>query len=473
VCREQKTAEAGCPQEDTVEPEDSVGVRSPAEPDNGEGTGALHESILMWENMERACKRVVKNKGASGVDGMKWTELEQYVEEKGQALIDSIRDGSYKPKPVLRCEIEKPDGGTRTLGIPTCIDRMVQQMATQKLSEVFEPTFSNSSYGFRPGRSAQQAIMKARELYDAGYKQVVDIDLAKYFDTVNHGMLIEMIREQVQDEQVIRLIKLFLKSGIMSSGLVSPTVEGVPQGGPLSPLLSNVYLTRFDKLLEARGLQFVRYADDCNIYVKSRRAALRVMEHCKSYLEGKLKLKVNEEKSAVGSPMRLKFLGFSLSQSRGTGIRPHKKAITRLMKRIRELTDRNQGHKTYQTIFAELKEYLVGWLGYYAIADMQSLMIRTDGWIRRRIRQIFWKRWKRIRTRYKSLRKLGVCQEQACQWANTRKGYWRIAGSSVLSTTLTKERLEKNGLVNLSEIYEAKHRKFVEPPDTERYVRVV
>jgi len=443
------------------------------EPENGAGTGALFESILLWENMERACKRVVKNKGASGVDGMKWTELKQYVEENGQTLIRSIRDGSYKPKPVLRCEIEKPDGGTRSLGIPTCVDRMVQQMLTQKLSEVFEPTFSDSSYGFRPGRSAQQAIRKTRELYDAGYTHVVDIDLAKYFDTVNHGLLIEMVREQIKDEQVIRLIKLFLKSGTMAGGLVSPTRDGVHQGGPLSPLLSNVYLTRFDKLLEARGLQFARYADDCNIYVKSRRAALRVMEHCKEYLEGKLKLKVNEQKSTVGSPMRLKFLGFSLSPSKGTGIRPHKKTIIRLKKRIRELTDRNQGHKTYQVIFDEVKEYLVGWLGYYAIADMKGLMTEIDGWIRRRIRQIFWKRWKRVKTRYKSLRKLGVSHEQAYQWANTRKGYWRTAGSGILNTTLTNERLEKHGLINLSEAYEKKHRKFVEPPDTERYVRVV
>lgn len=473
MCREQKTAEAGCPQEDTVEPEGTEGARSPTEPENGEGTGALIGSILLWENVERACNRVVKNKGASGVDGMKWTELEQYVEKEGQTLIESIRNGSYRPKPVLRCEIDKPDGGTRMLGIPTVIDRMVQQMVTQKLNEVFEPTFSDSSYGFRPGRSAQQAIKKARKLYDAGYRHVVDIDLAKYFDTVNHGLLIEMIREHIQDEQVIRLVKFFLKSGIMSDGLVSPTVDGVPQGGPLSPLLSNVYLTRFDKVLEARGLQFVRYADDCNIYVKSRRAALRVMEHCKEYLEGKLKLKVNEEKSMVGSPMSLKFLGFSLSPSKGTGIRPHKKTIIRLKKRIRELTDRNQGHKSYQDIFTQVKEYLMGWLGYYAIADMKGLMAEIDGWMRRRIRQIFWKRWKRVKTRYKSLRKLGVSHEQAYQWANTRKGYWRTAGAHILSTTLTNERLERNGLINLSKLYEEKHRKFIEPPDTERYVLVV
>lgn len=466
MCGEQKTAEAGWPSEDTVEPEGTTGARSMMEPDNGEGTGALFECVLRWENVMRACKRVVKNKGAAGIDGMKWSELEQYIEENGSALIERIRRGTYKPVPVLRCEIDKPDGGTRMLGIPTVIDRMVQQMLAQELNKIYEPTFSDGSYGFRPGRSAQQAIRKARELYSEGYRHVVDIDLAKYFDTVNHGILIEMVREQIQDEQVIRLIKLFLKSGVMSDGLVSPTIEGVPQGGPLSPLLSNVYLTRFDKLLEARGLHFVRYADDCNIYVRSRRAALRVMDHCKEFLEAKLKLKVNEQKSEVGSPMKLKFLGFSLSQSKGTGIRLHGRTKERFKKKIRELTNRNQGNNSYQVIFEKIKEYVIGWLGYYAIADMKRFIEEMDGWIRRRIRQIFWKRWKRVRTRYKNLRTLGVSHEQAYQWSNTRKGYWRTAGSHILTTTLTNERLWKHGLVNLSVIYEQKHRMFIEPLGT-------
>jgi group II intron reverse transcriptase/maturase len=335
--REQKTAKAGYPCEGMVETESNKGARSivlleTAEKD-GAGTESLLETVLHRDNLNAAYKRVKQNGGAAGVDGMTVEKMLPYLKEHKDELLESIRNGKYKPQPVRRVEIPKPDGGVRLIGVPTVIDRMIQQALVQVLQPIFEPTFSDNSYGFRPNRSAQQAIKKAKEYYQQGYTQVVDIDLAKYFDTVNHDLLIGMIREQIKDEAVIKLIRKFLKSGVMANGLLSPTTEGTPQGGNLSPLLSNIYLTSFDRMLESRGHKFVRYADDSNIYVKSRRAAERVMTSCTKYLEGKLKLKVNQEKSKTGSPLKLKFLGFSLYKiGKKTGIRPHQKSIKRFGK---------------------------------------------------------------------------------------------------------------------------------------------
>jgi group II intron reverse transcriptase/maturase len=381
-------------------------------------------------------------------------ELQPYLAGSYRELCESIRGGWYKPAPVRRVEIPKPDGGKRQLGIPTVIDRMVQQTLVQILQPIFEPTFSGSSYGFRPGRSAHQAIERARGYYEEGNTWVVDLDVEKYFDTVNHDLLIKMVRETVKDEAVIGLIKKFLKSGIMADGIVSQREQGTPQGGNLSPLLSNIYLTKFDLMLEERGHKFVRYADDCNIYVKSRRAAERVMEGCVKFLEGKLKLKVNRKKSAVGSPVKLKFLGFSLYRSKeGVRIRVHEKPLKRLVERLKALTSRKRSG-TIEGILEELTVLLQGWLGYYSIADIKMYLKWISEWLRRRIRQIYWKRWKRVRTRTVNLIQLGINQEQAIQWANTRKGYWRTAGSRILSTTLTNHYLESLGFPNLVKRYE-------------------
>lgn len=422
-----------------------------------DGVGALLESMLGKDNMNRAYKRVKQNGGAAGIDGMTVEEMLPYLKEHKEELLEQIRSGRYKPKPVRRVEIPKPDGGVRMLGVPTVIDRMVQQALVQVLQPIFEPIFSDSSFGFRPGRSAHQAVRRAKEYYKQGYTQVVDIDMAKYFDTVNHDLLIGMVKEQVKDETITALIRRFLKSGVMANGMVNPTREGTPQGGNLSPLLSNIYLTNFDRLLEARGHKFVRYADDCNIYVKSRRAAERVMVSCTRYLEGKLKLKVNQEKSRTGSPKELKFLGFSLYKIKGeTGIRPHPKAIRRFQDKVREITSRKRG-VAIGKVLHELKVFTMGWLGYYSLADMKGRISALNQWIRRRIRMYLWKQWKRVGARFRNLKQLGIPKGKAWEWANTRKGYWRAANSWILTRSLTNEYLASIGYDDISIRYEALH----------------
>ncbi|MDR1587668.1 MAG: group II intron reverse transcriptase/maturase, partial [Treponema sp.] len=369
------------------------------------------------------------------VDGMRVEELQPYLIKHYRELCESIRGGWYKPAPVRRVEILQP---------------------------IFEQAFSDSSYGFRPGRSAHQAIERAKGYYEEGNTYVVDLDLEKYFDTVNHDLLIKMVRETVKDEAVIGLIKKFLKSGVMAEGIVSQRElglksAGTPQGGNLSPLLSNIYLTKFDKMLEERGHKFVRYADDCNIYVKSRRAAERVMEGCVRFLEGKLKLKVNRKKSAVGSPLELKFLGFSLYRSKeGVRIRIHEKPLKRLMDRLKALTSRKRGGKMGR-ILEELTQLLIGWLGYYSIADLKAHVQRISGWLKRRIRQMYWKRWKRARTRYENLIQLGIPKDQAWPWANTRKGYWHTADTPILKRSLTNRYLESIGFPDVLKRFEMLH----------------
>ena len=457
MCKEQKTGKPDCPCEGKLETESSKEVRSVAELESAKknGAGSLLERILDKDNLNAAYKRVKQKGGAAGIDGMTVEEMLPYLKENQEAFKASVRGGWYKPKAVRRVEIPKPDGGKRQLGIPTVVDRMLQQAMVQILQPIFEPTFSESSYGFRPGRSTHQAIKKSKEYYEAGYTRVVDIDLAKYFDTVNHDILIGMVSEQVKDKMVLQLIRKYLKSGVMAEGIVRPTSEGTPQGGNLSPLLSNIYLTRFDRMLESRGHKFVRYADDCNIYVKSQRAAERVMESSVKYLEGKLRLKVNREKSCTGSPLRLKFLGFSLYKTgKGTGIRPHEKSVKRFKETVKKLTSRKQG-KSIEVILKNLEKYTTGWLGYYGISDMKSRVQTLNEWIRRRIRQIFWKQWKRIKARYKNLQRLGVKAGKAWEWANSRIGYWRVAGSWILSTTLTNEHLTSIGYDDIGKRYEA------------------
>jgi group II intron reverse transcriptase/maturase len=457
--RKQKTEKSDCPCKDRLETENSMGVPSVARLETKENDGAeeLLEKVLDRDNLNRAYKRVKQNGGAAGIDGMTVNEMLPYLKENREDFIQSIKAGEYKPQAVKRVEIPKPNGDVRKLGVPTVIDRMVQQAIIQVLQPIFEKVFSDSSYGFRPKRSAHGAIKQAKEYYEQGYRYVVDLDLAKYFDTVNHDMLINMVREEVGDEQVIKLIRKFLKSGIMEEGIISPSTEGTPQGGNLSPLLSNIYLNKFDKLLESRGHKFVRYADDCNIYVKSKRAAERVMQNCIKYLEGKLKLKVNMEKSRTGKPTQIKFLGFSLYQIKGkVGIRPHEKSIKRFKDQIRKITSRKRG-RSIESILVELKRYTIGWLSYYSLADMSGKMKAFSNWIRCRIRMYIWKQWKKVKTRFNNLKRLGVEKSIAWMWANTRKGYWRIANSGILFTSLTNEYLASLGYDDISKRYKVLH----------------
>ena len=388
MLREQKTEKSGWPCEGMVETENNKGVRSKTslESADKDGATALLEKVLERDNLNKAYKRVKANGGGAGIDNMTVYEMLPYLKEHNGELIKAIKQGKYKPKPVRRVEIPKPDGGKRLLGVPTVIDRMIQQAIVQVLQPIWEKKFSDSSYGFRPNRSAQQAIKKAKGYYEQGYKYVVDIDLAKYFDTVNHDLLMKMVREEVKDKELLTLIRSFLKSGVIENGIVRDTDMGTPQGGNLSPLLSNVYLTAFDRMLEARGHKFVRYADDCNIYLKSQRAAERVMTSVTTFLESKLKLKVNIEKSKVGSPLRLKFLGFSLYKTgKKTGIRVHQKPMMKFKEKVKQITSRKRGRAIAQ-ILKELKLFTTGWLNYYSLADMQTKIKDLNQWIRRRIR---------------------------------------------------------------------------------------
>ena len=458
MLREQKTSKKGCPCQDMLEAESNKGARSVATLEFAkENRVNLLEEILDRNNLNAAYAQVLRKKGTGGVDGMQVGDLKQWLKENKEEFLESLRKGNYIPQPVRRVEIPKPDGGTRKLGIPTVLDRLIQQAIAQVMTPIFEKIFSARSYGFRPGRNARQAIKQAEAYYREGYAKVVDIDLAQYFDTVNHDMLINMLREEVKEERVIALIRRYLKSGVMEGGIVSPSTSGTPQGGNLSPLLSNIYLTKFDQLLEKRGHKFLRYADDCNIYVRTERAAKRVMENCVKFLEGKLKLQVNRRKSQVGSPLKVKFLGFSLHKVvRKIGIRPHGKVLKRFKEKIKEITSRSRG-RSIQNILQELRKYTTGWLSYFSIANMRTQMQEINKWIRSRLRMYLWKQWKRISTRFMNLQKLGLDRNRAWQYANTRLGYWRVAGSAILKRTLTDKYLESLGYMNIAKKYEVFH----------------
>jgi len=451
IQRKQTTSYEGCLSEVGVEPRGMTGAQRilPAETDgqdNGKaGTFGLLERVLSRENLNAAYKQVVRNKGSHGIDGMKVDELLPYLKENGNKLIEELKAGTYRPKPVRRVEIPKPDGGVRLLGIPTVIDRMLQQAIAQVLTPIFDPGFSDNSFGFRPGRSAHQAIKRAQEYMNEGYDWVVDIDLAKYFDTVNHDKLMALVARKVKDKRVLKLIREYLKAGVMINGVVIDTEDGCPQGGPLSPLLSNIMLDELDKELEKRGHKFCRYADDCNIYVRSRKAAERTMRSVTEFLEGPLKLKVNREKSAIDRPWKRKFLGFSFYHGReGIRIRVHPKSIKRVREKIRDITARSNGMSMDYRLL-KLKQLIKGWVNYFRIADMKSLVRELDEWTRRRLRMCIWKQWKKVRTRFRNLMKLGLDRQEAWMFANTRKSYWRIANSPILSRTITNERLKKRG----------------------------
>ena len=444
-------------QKDRVELEEYVGAPSISltieKQQNAENkyTNGLFERIIDRNNLNQAFKRVRANKGSHGVDGMKVDELLQYLKENGASLRQSLLEGSYKPNPVRRVEIPKPDGKKRPLGIPTAVDRVIQQAIAQVLNPIFEEKFSDNSYGFRPNRSAHQAIRKCKEYMDKGYKWAVDIDLEKYFDTVNHDKLIGLVYKEVKDVRVIALIRKYLQAGVMERGIFNTSQKGVPQGGNLSPLLSNVMLNELDKELEKRGLHFCRYADDCNIYLKSKKSAYRVMASITRFIEEDLKLKVNKDKSKVDRPWKLKYLGFTFYPKKGEmGIRVHQNSVKKLKCKLKEITGRSNA-MSMELRAIKLRQVIVGWVNYFKLADMKSTLKTLDEWLRRRIRLCYWKQWKRIKTKHDNLKRLGIDEYKAWEYANTRKGYWRISHSPILARTLTNKYLKEQGFITLTE----------------------
>lgn len=410
------------------------------------------ERILSRDNLLSALKRVEKNKGSHGVDEMPVKSLRAHILQNWQEIRNSIKDGTYEPMPVRRVEIPKPNGGVRLLGIPTVTDRFVQQAIAQILTPIYDPTFSEHSYGFRPRRRAHDAVREARQYIEEGYRWVIDMDLEKFFDKVNHDMLMGLLAKRVKDKTILKLIRKYLESGIMINGVETISEEGVPQGGPLSPLLSNIMLDELDKELEERGHKFVRYADDCNIYVKTKKAGLRVKSSITTFIEKKLKLKVNEEKSAVDRPWKRKFLGFSFTSNRNPKIRIAKESIKRAKSRIKELTSRSKPIPLELRI-EKLNEYLVGWCGYFALADTPTPFKQLDEHIRRRLRMCLWKQWKLPKTKIKRLISLGVPREKAHEWGNSRKKYWRISNSPILHTTLNLKFWRNQKLKSLLDRY--------------------
>ena len=453
--------EEGFLQRDSAEHEEYAGAQSAGGREGKEADGAdLLERILSRENLNKAYKRVRANKGAPGIDGMTVEDALPWFRQHRKELLDSIQAGKYKPQPVRRKEIPKPDGGVRELGIPTVIDRVIQQAIAQQLNPIFEPRFKDGSYGYRPNRSAQQAIQKVKEYAEQGYTTAVEIDLSKYFDTLNHELLMNMVREEVKDKRVTDLIKKYLKSGVMVEGLLVKTEEGSPQGGPLSPLLANIYLNKYDQEMTRRGVKVIRYADDIVILAKSKRAGERLLESSKRFLEGKLKLKLNTEKSKVVSVYSIrnfKFLGFALGKGReGVYIRVHAKSLKKAKQKLKELTSRSQG-RNVRKVMENVKAFIRGWLGYFGIANMKTTMQEWDGWLRRRIRMYIWKQWKKPSARVRNLMKLGMPQWMAYRNGNSQKGYWAVAGSGTLTHTITNERLVRAGYFSLSDRYESLH----------------
>jgi RNA-directed DNA polymerase len=413
----------------------------------------LMERILSRENLIEALKRVEKNKGSHGIDRMSVKSLRRHLYENWDTLCDSLRKGTYQPNPVRRVEIPKPNGGVRLLGIPTVIDRFIQQAIAQVLTPLFDPTFSEHSYGFRPNRRGHDAVRKARGYISEGYRWVIDMDLEKFFDKVNHDKLMGILASRIQDRLVLKLIRKYLQAGIMINGVVYDAEEGTPQGGPLSPLLSNILLDKLDKELERRGHKFVRYADDCNIYMKSKKAGERVMNSITCFIEQKLKLKVNRGKSAVDRPWKRKFLGFSFTSNKIPKVRIANESIKRLKAKIRDLTSRSKPIPMEVRI-EKLNQYLTGWCGYFALADTPSKFKEFDEWIRRRLRMVEWKQWKNPKTRVRKLKSLGVPDQKAYEWGNTRKKFWRIASSPILHKTLDNSYWSNRGLKSLYQRYE-------------------
>jgi RNA-directed DNA polymerase len=411
--------------------------------------GPSMEAIVERANLKKALVQVKRNKGAAGIDGMSVDDLPTYLKDHWLPIRSQLLEGTYKPQPVRRVEIPKASGGTRALGIPTVLDRFVQQAAMQVLQADWDGTFSETSFGFRPGRSAHQAVARAQAYIASGHGFVVDIDLEKFFDRVNHDILMGLVAKRVSDKRIRKLIRGFLTAGVLAEGLVSPTEEGTPQGGPLSPLLSNLMLDVLDKELEKRGHRFVRYADDCNIYVRSQRAGERVMASVEKFLAKRLRLKVNKAKSAVAKPSVRKFLGFSFTRSKQPRRRIAPQALARFKSRVHELTRRTRGASPKQ-IVKELSGYLVGWRGYFGFCETPAVLRELDQWLRRRLRAIAWKQWRSGPTRFAELRRRGVGRDLAAQSAGSPHGPWRLSNSPALTIALSNAFLGSLGLPSLA-----------------------
>jgi RNA-directed DNA polymerase len=459
--RKQKISQDTCHQESRAEPEGTDGgqtfmwITENNLTHTDRPAYGLLEQILSPSNLNRAFKRVRSNKGSGGIDKMEVESLRDHLVENKDQLLRSILDGKYRPNPVRRVEIPKENGKKRALGIPTVVGRVVQQAIAQVLSPIYEKQFSENSYGFRPGRNAHQALNKCRNYITEGYTYAVDMDLEKFFDTVNQSKLIEVLSRTVKDGRVVSLIHKYLNVGVVIRNKFEETETGVPQGGPLSPLLSNIMLNELDKELERRGHRFVRYADDLVILCKSKRSAERTLANIVPYIKNKLFLKINREKTVANYVQGIKFLGYSFYVVRGEGrLRVHRRSIAKMKERIRTLTSRSNGWG-YARRKDALRQYIIGWVNYFKLADMSKLLEGVDEWYRRRLRMVIWKQWKRIRTRYRHLIKLGINAYKAYVWANTRKGYWHIANSFILNRSVTTERLRRAGYVFFWDYYRA------------------
>ncbi len=420
--------------------------------DSGPEAEQLVEAVVERENLRLALKQVERNKGAAGVDNMTVEQLRAYLREHWPGIKAELLAGEYQPQPVRKVEIPKAGGkGMRMLGIPTVIDRLIQQALHQVLSPLFEPSFSESSYGFRPNRSAQQAVLKAREYVREGRRWVVDIDLEKFFDRVNHDILMSRLARRIKAKRVLRLIRRYLQAGMMSDGLTTARREGTPQGGPLSPLLSNILLDELDKELERRGHKFCRYADDCNIYVHSRSTGERVMKSVTHFLERRLRLKVNAEKSAVARPWERKFLGYSMTPNREPRLKVAKESVKRLKEKLREIFRRGRGRNLGKLIEGELTPLLRGWMNYFRLAEVKGIFEELDSWIRRKLRGLIWRQWKRPFTRLKGLIQRGLATVQARTSASNGRGSWWNAGAAHMHTAFPKSYFDRCGLLSLLE----------------------
>ena len=429
----------------TVVREDAEPVVAKCEPERPAVTNPLMEAVCERENLKKALRRVKANKGSPGVDGMTVEQLPEYLRAHWPQHRDELLRGTYRPSPVRRVEIPKPDGGVRKLGVPTALDRFVQQAVLQVLQPIFDPTFSDHSYGFRPGRSAHQAVAAAQKYLASGYRWVVDLDLEKFFDRVNHDLLMGRLAQRVTDTRVLKLVRAWLNAGVLENGLVSVTEEGTPQGGPLSPLLSNIVLHGLDCELERRGHRFARYADDCNVYVRSARAGHRVMASITLFITTRLKLKVNVAKSAVAAARERTFLGFSFTHGQRPKRRLADKTLVRFRARVRKLTRRVRGVSLHQMV-KELAAYVLGWRAYFGFCETPTILRRLDKWIRRRLRAVVWKQWTRPSTRFRELRKRGVNAKDAILTARSNRGPWRVTLTAALCWALPGAYFDSLGL---------------------------
>lgn len=418
-----------------------------------EDTSDLMSQVVSRPNLQLAYRRVMQNQGAAGVDGMPVDALKAHCKQHWPKIREALLSGKYQPQPVRQVEIPKAGGGKRLLGIPTVLDRLIQQAIHQVLQPIYDGIFSDSSYGFRPKRSAQQAVLKSREHVRSGYRWVVDMDLEQFFERVNHDMLMHRLWKQLPDKRLLKLIRRYLQSGMLVGGLVSPRSQGVPQGGPLSPLLSNILLDALDKELESRGHRFVRYADDCNVYVKSEAAGERVLLSLEKFLARRLKLKVNRQKSAVARPWARKFLGYSFTRHRAAKLKVAPASIKRLKTKLRWLFRQGRGCSIIKTL-KRLRPILRGWLEYFKYSEVKGVFEELDGWLRRKLRCVLWRQWKKPKTRGRKLRQLDIAQKRAWRSANNGRGPWWNAGASHMNQAIPTRLLRNWGLISLMETYQ-------------------